>query len=464
MPPLPLPTSRAWLVRGVLILVVAALLTPAVVSGLTHNATDYRVGTIDEPANGSTIVSIQGFHFDGRGNEKKPARLLGAGPRGTLLWDYNGTKRGANWFYDVDPLANGNLLVVMTAPGKTQVYEFNPRTDNIVWERTLPIEDTHDIDLINGNQLLVANMRNYNESTRENDDRIFIYDLEEDRIIWEWSFRNHGFDPAAGGEYTEDWTHVNDVDKVGPGEYMVSVRNFNQVIFINRSTGEIYRRLGSTGNRTVMFHQHNPNYLVSADGRPTVLIADSENDRIVEYELSDDGETWTRTWELTGEFSWPRDADRLPNGNTLIVDSVNHRVIEVTPRGRIVWEVYAPWMPYDAERRRLGNEPGGPTISDMNATGQYDVTGSAGLQPGTGDHLTFGQRLTTAFVGTPVEASVESFAKRWDHVTPWIYPVWMTGWDFVFTLLAALTLVGWGAGELVYNRGRIIAKFRRHAP
>lgn len=458
------PNSPRWLVRGVLLIVVVALLSPAAVSAISHESTDYRIGTIDRPANGPTIVSIQGFHFDGKGNEKKPARLIGVGPRGTLNWDTNGSQRGANWFYDVDPLENGNLLVVMTAPGTTTVYEFDPADQEIIWQRQLPIEDTHDVDLINGDQLLVANMRHYNETTEQNDDRIFIYDLSTDRIVWEWYFRDHGFDPDEGGEYTEDWTHVNDVDKVGSGQYMLSVRNFNQIIFVNRSTGGIYRRLGAAGDRDTMFHQHNPDYLVSSTGRPTALVADSENDRIVEYELTTDGETWSQTWELTGGLSWPRDADRLPNGNTLIVDSVNHRVVEVTPQGRIVWEVYAPWMPYDAERPNLGNEPGGPTIRDMNATGEYELAGSAALQPGTGDRLTFGQRLATAFVGTPIESEAASVGKRWDHIAPWIYPVWMTGWDFLLTILATLVVLGWAIVELAYGRQRVTSFFRRHVP
>ncbi|HSN89535.1 MAG TPA: hypothetical protein VL025_22425, partial [Thermoanaerobaculia bacterium] len=32
----------------------------------------------------------------------------------------------------------------------------------------------------------------------------------------------------------------------------------------------------------------------------------------------------------------------LPNGNTLLTESENGRAIEVTPEGRIVWELYNP--------------------------------------------------------------------------------------------------------------------------
>jgi hypothetical protein len=135
----------------------------------------------------------------------------------------------------------------------------------------------------------------------------------------------------------------------------------------------------------VLDHQHNPQYLESEDRDATLLVGDSDNDRLVEYERRGDG--WVRTWNVGREESdleWPRDADRLPNGNTLVVDSLNHRVLEVTPDGEVVWEFYPPWLPYDAERIHLGDEPGGPAMSDLGATGSKVLTNG---QPRTVDEL-----------------------------------------------------------------------------
>ena len=50
-----------------------------------------------------------------------------------------------------------------------------------------------------------------------------------------------------------------------------------------------------------------------------------------------------------GGLDWPRDADRLPNGNTLITDSRNGRIIEVTPSGEVVWSYGGLKVPYDAD-------------------------------------------------------------------------------------------------------------------
>lgn len=439
--------------RAIVLVLIISLLAPSAVSALTHEPTNLQKGTVKKLANGTTIISVQGFHFKGKGNKKKPARLVAVGPRGNVEWVHNGSKLGVAWFYDVDPLENGNLLVTSTAPGETIVYELNPETQEQVWVEHLDVKDTHDIDLINGDELLVANMR------AGDDDRIFIYNRTQDRITWEWKFINH-YNRSMGAD-GEDWTHVNDVDKIGEGRYLVSPRNFDQVIVVNRSTKEIEMQLGEDEKHEMLYEQHNPTYLESENGTPTILVADSENDRIVEYAKDDD--EWTRTWELgiNGSFNWPRDADRLPNGNTLIVDSINHRVIEVTPEGEIVWEFYAPWLPYDVERITYGDEAGGPTIRAQGKTGEYAVNGSAGLNPGAGDRIAFSAWLTATFAGTPVDDEVGWFAQRWAHVTPFIRPVWMGGFDFLAALGAVPLFAGWLTGEVIYRRQRIQTRIKR---
>lgn len=450
---------RRWLLRGVLALVVGALLLAAAVSAATYEPTNLGPGTVDEPANGSTVVSVQGFHFQGIGNGKKPARLVSTGERGATEWVHNGSKEGARWFYDVDPLSNGNLLVTSTVPGDTVVYELDPDTQERVWSEKFDAEDTHDVDLINGDQLLVANMRNNNESGASND-RLFIYDRSEGEIVWEWRFNEH-FPESTDGGYSADWSHVNDVDKIGDGKYLASPRNFDQAIVVDRATGNITTRLGSDGNHSRLFEQHNPDYLEGSNGTPTILVADSENDRVVEYARESPGE-WNRTWELAGGFNWPRDADRLPNGNTLITDTLNQRVLEVTPRGEVVWEYYAPWAPYDAERlsaagsaERNASVGGshGPTVAEMNASGNYSLSGSS--ESGLASQTRFSTWVAATAAGTPVQEVVQSAAERYAHVTPFFRPVWLSSWAFAALVGGVLVALVWAIGEVVYQRRRI---------
>jgi hypothetical protein len=328
-------------------------------------------GTVTEPADGWTVVSIQGA----RGGDKKAARLLAYGPEGQVQFvqPYGGK---IVWGYDVDPMANGNLFVTATIRGDTRLFELDPETGDRVWEETFDALDTHDADLVGRNSIALANMRNYDEEAGVNRDRLFVYNRTTDEVTQEWLFDGH-YPESAGGSYEDDWTHVNDVEHLGGDRYMLSPRNLDQVVVVNATSGEILRRLGSDGDLDVLHKQHNPDFLRGENGTPTVLVGDSENDRVVEY-ASRDGE-WERTWSAgEGQFAWPRDADRLPNGNTLITDSRNHRVVEVTPEGEVVWEVYTPWLPYDAERIGTGDESNGPTIAEQNASGTVALSGSEG--------------------------------------------------------------------------------------
>jgi hypothetical protein len=464
---------RTTLLRGTAAVVLVALLVACAGLTLAYEPPQLGAGTIKDPADGTTVVAVQGFHFQGEGSQKKPARLLRVNETGGITELANGTDTGTSWFYDVDPLENGNLLVTSTVPGDTLAYELNPETDERVWEQEFDAEDTHDVAMLNEHELLVANMRNTNDEGVAND-RLFVYNLTTDEVVWEWYFKDH-YPESMDGGMNEDWSHVNDVDQIEEGRFLVSPRNFDQAIVVNRSTKEIEMRLGEDGNHSILNEQHNPDYLESEDGTPTILVADSDNDRVVEFER-DCGDAdpglhagtppeechWDEVWELgENQFNWPRDADRLPNGNTLVTDSLNHRVVEVTPEGEVVWEARTPWGPYDAERVKYGPESNGPTMRDQGVNGSFQLqdADANNATAGTGSTGTEGtsfpewiQRTTT---GWPGEAVFDEVAETWEGVSQWVKPVWMAPWGFV-ALVGALALsVGWLLAELVYNRQRV---------
>ena len=460
-PPTP---ARANAVRLVVLVAVVGLLAPSAASALTYDpseATDLGPGTITDPANDSTVISTQGYTFRGNTNSKKPARLVSADERGTLEWTHGDRVGGSAWFFDVDPMPNGNLLVSSPRAGDTVVFELDPDTQERVWEARFDMTDTHDVAYLGDDRIAIANMREWNDSAGVSNDRIVIYDRSTGAFTWEWYFKNH-FPADTDGGYSEDWSHVNDVDPIGDGRLLLSPRNFDQAIVVDIESKAIVERLGSDGKYDVLQEQHNPDWIVSDDGTPAILVADSENNRVVEY-AQDEGE-WVRTWEVgSGSLNWPRDADRLPNGNTLITDTLNHRVMEVTPTGEVVWEYYATWGPYDAERLGTPPESSGPTIRDMNASGSYPITGSANLTAGGNDSIGFDGRVRATFADTPLEGPMHEFATRWAHVTPWLRPVWMTGWDLVWAIGAVLVGVAWVGGELVVRRRRLLAGGRRIA-
>jgi hypothetical protein len=124
----------------------------------------------------------------------------------------------------------------------------------------------------------------------------------------------------------------------------------------------------------------------------------------------EDGE-WVRTWEWSdARTQWPRDADRLPNGHTLITDSNGDRVFELDESGSIVWSVDVGF-PYEAERLGTGDESrGGPSAThpttEMDAPGG-DLVADVKRQIG-GKPLNVALYLTPTWMG-PVELVVLAF-------------------------------------------------------
>lgn len=207
----------------------------------------------------------------------------------------------------------------------------------------------HDVDRIAPSTYLVAEIAH--------PDGVYIVNTTTGIREWYWPVQA-SYNHSSGGSFPGDWTHLNDVEILDDGRIMVSLRNQDQVVFINRSTGvQSEWTLGSDGEHEILYEQHNPDYIPQKRGGPAVVIADSENRRVIEYQHRND--KWEQTWVWQdGTMQWPRDADRLPNGHTLIADTNANRVIELNQTGDIVWSMSFSG-PYDVERLGTGPESAG---------------------------------------------------------------------------------------------------------
>jgi hypothetical protein len=197
-------------------------------------------------------------------------------------------------------------------------------------------------------------------------DEVFVVNVSSGIVTWEWNLQDY-LPLTTGGPYPEDWAHLNDVEVLDDSRIMVSLRNQDQVVFIDRDRGVVDSwTLGADDRHSIIYEQHNPDYIPRSNGGPAVVIADSENNRIVEYQRTSGGE-WTRTWVWQDRrLQWPRDADRLPNGNTLITDTQGDRVLEIDDQGDVVWTLDVP-VPYEAERLNTGDEStGGASAERLN--------------------------------------------------------------------------------------------------
>jgi len=374
------------------------------------------------PTDGVTVVTVDGLG---------PGQIVAYHPNGSLLY------KNTSWavYHDVDPAPEGEYTVEYVASGLADpsrcdadrcslsvIERVNLSTGETerLWSRARPdmgSDDVHDVDRINETTFLVGDIAH--------PDSVYMVNVTTGAVTWRWNASDY-YDRSAGGSYPGDFTHLNDVEYVEGGLVAVSVRNMDSVVFLDPGEGVVeHRPLGGDGEHETLYEQHNPDYIPAERGGPALLVADSENNRIVEYERAD-GE-WERTWRWRdARMQWPRDADRLPNGHTLITDTHSDRVFEVDEDGEVVWETRFPG-PYEAERLDTGTESsGGPAASEADLSNRAP---DAGIATNAG-----------YAVMSVVPPLVLHSALYW--LPAWITPIGATG-----LLFSASVLVLWGLGE-----------------
>ncbi len=245
-------------------------------------------------------------------------RIIEVNLLGEIIWEYiipEELKKYTNPGFDVERLSNNNILFVLPGNG---VYEVN-KNKEIVWSyKTAKI--SHDADrLANGNTIYV-----YGNNDTMNDAQVVEVN-PQGVIAWSWYAKNY-FDKAPYASINDQgWTHTNAVTRLNNGNTLISPRNFNMVIEINPN-GEVINTIGEN----IMAEQHDP--VLLSNGH--LLFANHTRPEKA-VEINADGDT---VWEyaITSVQQFPvRDANRLPNGNTLITTTT--KIIEVTPAKEIVW-------------------------------------------------------------------------------------------------------------------------------
>lgn len=271
-----------------------------------------------------------------------------------------------NLYHDVDPVSEGSHTVLYVAselldpeacagPSKcirNVVETVNLTTGNVtrLYSTLGPRNGSsqiHDVDRVNESVLLVGDIGP--------PDRVYMINVTTGQMIWEWRVET-AYEPESGGSYPEDWTHLNDVAALEDGHVMVNLRNQDQVVFLRPGHGVVEEwTLGCDDCHATLYEHHNPDYIPAERGGPALLVADSENNRVVEYQRTES--EWNKSWSWTdSDLQWPRDADRLPNGTTLIGDSHGNRILEVNRSGGVVWQLTVPDGVYDVERLGTGDE------------------------------------------------------------------------------------------------------------
>jgi hypothetical protein len=270
-------------------------------------------------------------------------------------------RKGARYFRRAYLLEDGALLVIFEGLGLAKL----DKDSNVVWA-TPPEGDTgpvahHDLEVQpNGDVLALTRAPRIvpwlNTGKHILDDFVFIYGPDGEqkyRTSLAEAFGNSAYRDVLVNRKRKkgDIFHSNSVHMLDgsvahvntafdPGNVLISIRHLNMLAVLDPKKREIV-----WASRGAYKLQHdaevlpNGNILLFDNGAKT-----SQDSRAVEL---DPGSLETR-WEYRGSEEdplWSKTCgtvQRLPGGNTLIVESDNGRALEITPDGEIVWEWFSP--------------------------------------------------------------------------------------------------------------------------
>ena len=308
---------------------------------------------------------------------------------GNLLWEYTLSNNNYQHHHDIEPLPNGNFLI-------------------LAWERSYSSEWS---DL---GRTSVNNSLNQMWFTA-------IFEIEpiletgEANIVWEWHIKDHlvqdrgaqygatygvisehpelmdincgnvGSSGGPGGNANGDWMHINAVSyNADLDQIILSSRHQDEIYIIDHSTtteeasghtGGIYGKGGDflyrwgnpqnydRGNNSnhILGDQHSVNWIPEGyPGEGNLILFNNfyTNNNSSVFEIStpvnDDGSYSINNndpfgpedvaWTYTGGFFSQAQggAFRLPNGNTLITEATASYIFEINTSGTTVWDYDYP--------------------------------------------------------------------------------------------------------------------------
>jgi hypothetical protein len=209
--------------------------------------------------------------------------------------------------------ADKGKVAIVNAQGKVE-WEFANKAE------------THDIQLLpNGNVLLPMPKSVIAEVNREG------------KVVWQYECK-----PKAG--YTGR-IEVHAFQQLPDGNVMIAESGNRRIIEVNRE-GKIVREVPLTVENpnphrdTRMARKlESGNYLVCHEGDGKIREYDPTGKVVWTYQMDLGGRPKAPGHGVEGHGVEVYGAIRLPNGNTLIAGGNNNRVLEVNPKGEIVWKI-----------------------------------------------------------------------------------------------------------------------------
>jgi outer membrane protein assembly factor BamB len=267
-----------------------------IVAGLLIAAFAASCSTAQTSQTTSTTKNVPVDHFNAPGNllisDQFNNRVIEVAPDGHIVWTFG----------------SGNPTLCNPGPGT--------------------IIGLNDAERLSGGLTLLAGTgipsgsASYSKGCVDN--RVIVVD-QQGKIVWQY-----GQAGVTGSGPNQLNVPVFAIQLPSRNIMIVDQAN-NRVIEVDRVSKQV---VWSYGPKSAPGALNNPN---SAELLPNghILIGDENNNRVIE--IARDG---TIVWQYNQGLSGAAFASRLPNGDTLITDSSHSRVIEVTPNKKVVFEYF----------------------------------------------------------------------------------------------------------------------------
>lgn len=282
---------------------------------------------------------------------------------GAVVW----YRKFAGGVFDFQPHADGRWTLFTTTSGTTREFVGVDRLGEVTGTyRAIGVGETspHELRLLPGSHLLIGgeyrvmDLSAYGGLQNATVRGTRIQRIEHEAAVFDWntfdslSIADAGDQISLTGTDVHPW-HANAVEIDGDGNYLVSLRNSDEILKLDSRTGAILWRLGGEHNQFTLLNdplggfwrQHgirrlqNGNLLFFDNGS----LHQPAESRPVEYRINET----TRVAELVWHYrhtpaihaSAQGFAQRLPDGHTLICYGTAQRVIEVDGNGVVQWDL-----------------------------------------------------------------------------------------------------------------------------
>jgi hypothetical protein len=261
---------------------------------------------------------------------------------------------GTHHWHHVHLYENGDILAVFQGVGLIKI----DRDSNLLWDR--PGGYHHDLKVVDDGSIYILDQKahivpRWDPESPVLENFVTVLDSEghvRSRASLLAAFENSPYSPTLTWAPTiGDPFHSNSIQLLDgtlsdrtpafeEGNVLVSIRELDTIAVVDLDAESVVWAASGQWRR-----QHDATLLPT--GR--ILLFDNWHATGVSEVLEFDPLTQTVEWSYAGSEGRPFYSEtvgtnqRLPNGNTLIVESDNGRAFEVTTGGEIVWEYVSPY-------------------------------------------------------------------------------------------------------------------------